>query len=192
MTVFCLLLLLFTSCKQDGEFDELKESSDVYAVAIEEAFSKSSAEILFISDKATSTENDVFGLYEGDLDTQILNLKKIFSSADEEVLRSFLSKHQEPAKFSLENELVLTRPYKLLDGEEVEEELRKPVLGGEPNKLPGPILKLSRVGFNSSYDKAFLRLDYVYCPLCGFGTTYLLEKKDGKWTIKEQYTGWMS
>ncbi|MBX3243726.1 MAG: hypothetical protein KF685_04660 [Acidobacteria bacterium] len=192
LAMFCLLFLLFSGCKQYGEFDEVKESADVYSVTIEEAFSASSTGTLYISNKASTVENNVFGLYSGDFDKQIESLKEIYGPVDEEVLRSFLSKHQEPFTFSLETKLELTKPYEFLDGDQVADELKKPVLGGSPNKLPGSIIILSRVGFNSRYDKAFLKLEHVACPLCGFGAAYVLDKKDGKWAIKEKFIVWQS
>lgn len=187
--VFFCMLFLATCTKPNSGDNEIEESAAVYSVAINEAFSRSVVETIYISTKASTVEGNETGLYEGNFDKQISRLQAVYASVDEEVLRSFLSKHQKAFEFDPETKLRLNKTYKFLDGIEVEKEWEKSVLeSSEVSKLPGDVLVLSRIGFNSSYNKAFLKLGYS--GIGGFGTSYLLEKKSGKWIIKESFVGY--
>jgi hypothetical protein len=61
-------------------------------------------------------------------------------------------------------------------------------------KQPQPIanVRLSQVLFNEGKTTAEVEVEYVYCPLCGFGKTVSLEKLEGIWKIKKITQGWVS
>ena len=46
--------------------------------------------------------------------------------------------------------------------------------------------------FNSSYSKAIISIDYHCGPLCGQGYKFVLEKKNGKWKIIDEFYTWES
>ena len=51
---------------------------------------------------------------------------------------------------------------------------------------------VSRPIFNVASDKAYIKVGYTCGPLCGYGTSYILEKMNGKWVIKELLGFWES
>jgi hypothetical protein len=174
-------------------FDEAKETAAVYSVAIRRALAdRFGGNGLYISSNSISLTTNTWGVPQGNFDERLDALKKRHESVDHEVLNSFLTKYQKPFKFGDELNLDLPARYSIIDGDLVEQELKKSVLGGPPSKLPGAILRLSRLGFNAAYDQAFLQMDFVGCAKCGFGSAYSLEKKDGIWKIKEHFEHWVS
>ena len=54
------------------------------------------------------------------------------------------------------------------------------------------ILTVDRPIFNSSYNKAYVRIGYICGPHCGGGQEVVLEKIDNKWIIKEVTGTWIS
>ena len=54
------------------------------------------------------------------------------------------------------------------------------------------LISFSRVGFNAKEDQALVSMDFVCGELCGAGGTYLLEKEEGVWVVKQTLTAWIS
>lgn len=59
------------------------------------------------------------------------------------------------------------------------------------NVEPG-ILSVTRPIFNRNYTLAYLRFGVICGPLCGSGSEVILEKKAGKWIVKEILGTWIS
>lgn len=199
-TIVCLVCSLFVfSCNRQTletfevqePADETTESAKVYTAAIEDAFSDRH-EILYISNKMTTFDDDADLFDELKFNGRIGILKERFDSVDEDVLRSFLTKSKKPSFIDPATIRTLGEKHQFVDGIQVEKELAKSVLSTAQSTLPGPILRLSVIGYNSSFDEAFLNIEYVACPLCGFGTNYQLEKVNGKWKIKKRFGEWIS
>jgi hypothetical protein len=199
------LLSLSLACSNSQEINQQKdqqfseealETAAVFSAAIKDAaldkYEHGLDAPLYISTNAISdaTVNWADGYPNTSFDKRFEGLKKRYSSVGEVVLRSYLQKLKENFKFSKDLKLTLRTQYEFVDGDMIKREMSKdwPDL---PN-IPGPVLQLSRVGFNETYDQAFLEMEYVACPLCGFGASYYLEKKDGMWKIKEHFGGWIS
>lgn len=58
-------------------------------------------------------------------------------------------------------------------------------------KFSGLVL-LSPVVFDFSHNNASVRVDYVMCPLCGFGTTLYLRREQNSWRVIRREDGWIS
>ncbi|HEY6331136.1 MAG TPA: hypothetical protein VI756_17545 [Blastocatellia bacterium] len=56
----------------------------------------------------------------------------------------------------------------------------------------GGIFTFSRVGFNHEMNQALVYAGWSCGPLCGHGDFFFLEKHAGAWTIKKQYSLWIS
>ncbi len=177
--------------------DEETESLLVYSVAIEHAFldrqqrSPDSETFLFISSNAISDTTVDRSVAPGNFESRLVSLKERYPSIDEEILRSFLSKFLLPYKFPEDTSFSLDR-CKFVNGDLVDRELSRSVLEGKTSELPGPVLQLSRVGFNARNDGAFFEMDYLGCSLCGFAASYYLEKKDDIWVVVERFDRWVS
>jgi len=169
------------------------ESYAVYSAVVNEVFAEEMARGdkkprgLVISDRTSSYPNSqTLGI--GWIEEQVQDRKKYYPSVSEDTLTDFYLKTASPIK--LESKLDLAAPYTLIDENELEridEEVQfftKYSAGG--------MIKFSRVGFNSSRNQAFVEVEFLYCPLCGFGDKILLEKEFGIWIVKERFGGWIS
>ena len=56
---------------------------------------------------------------------------------------------------------------------------------------PG-LLRFSHVGFSADGQQAMFEYSYEFCPLCSHGGTVLMEKKSGRWHVRENFGGWTS
>lgn len=54
------------------------------------------------------------------------------------------------------------------------------------------IVTFSAVGFDLDGNHAIVNVSYLCASHCGNGTVFVLEKKDGDWTIKQEIGTWMS
>jgi hypothetical protein len=57
---------------------------------------------------------------------------------------------------------------------------------------PSGYMQFSRVGFNDTVDQAIVYVGSIPGPMMGSGNYYLLEKKGGQWSIREQVLAWVS
>lgn len=171
---------------------EAVDSAEVYSAVIQEAFSGRQIKKLYISTNSLSTENNDWWKPPGNFEEQESKLEELFFPADVETLRSFSLKHAEVAKIDPELIVSHERSIEFVDGDMVDLEIKAPVLNGNPSKLLGPVLRLSRIGFDSTRNQALVQMDYVGCPLCGFGSMFLLDKTSGRWIVFKQFSMWIS
>jgi len=57
---------------------------------------------------------------------------------------------------------------------------------------PAGYMQFSRVGFNNTVDQAIVYVGSIPGPMMGGGNYYLLERKGGQWSIREQVLAWVS
>jgi hypothetical protein len=57
---------------------------------------------------------------------------------------------------------------------------------------PSGYMQFSRVGFNDTVDQAIVYVASIPGPMMGSGNYYLLEKRAGQWSIREQVLAWVS
>ncbi|MFZ1290917.1 MAG: hypothetical protein WAR79_12550 [Melioribacteraceae bacterium] len=60
-----------------------------------------------------------------------------------------------------------------------------------PNQS-GTRVSLSRVGYNWNKTQAILTIGIIYAPLAGYGSLFLLNYKNGKWSVKASIMTWIS
>jgi hypothetical protein len=53
-------------------------------------------------------------------------------------------------------------------------------------------LQVSTPVFNSGYTKAIVEISYMCGPLHGYGSAFVLEKKEGKWRVIDEWETWVS
>jgi hypothetical protein len=102
-------------------------------------------------------------------------------------------------RWHLKREFRLSKPYELVDQQEIDGYFRKGGSGwdGFYAHYPksGGYLFLSPVGFNSAKDIAILQVNHLCGGLCGGGTFSVLQKRDGEWKAiswKGSSCGWAS
>jgi hypothetical protein len=120
-------------------------------------------------------------------------IKSGLPSASKETLNSFIDRNQEHTQLSPDMQLDVE--YVLLSDDE-QQSIFTQAEGWDTfyEKYPGSggYTSLSRVGFNDELDQAVVYAGNMAGPLMGAGFYYLLEKKDGEWSIIEQVMAWIS
>ncbi len=178
--LICVTSIGFAQSNRKRATDDA-ESAAVYAAAIEEAFSdsimaKSPGYVFVISNMAFA-------------DTPAYSKNDKY---DSETIASFM-KLKRPAK--LENELMLPWkvPYAIMDEEGLQSANDEDRYNAyRARRFGGGLIRLSHIGFNRSRTKAFLYIEFAYCPLCEFGEYMLLEKDNEVWKVKERQSSWKS
>ena len=120
-------------------------------------------------------------------------IKSGLPNASKETLNSFVDRNKEPSQLSPDMQLDVE--YVLLSDDE-QQSIFTQAEGWDIfyEKYPGSggYTSLSRVGFNDELDQAVVYAGNMAGPLMGAGFYYLLEKKDGEWSIIEQVMAWIS
>ena len=183
--VFWLLVPLSSQTLKTEPLTKVEGDNDeqyaLYSVLINDLFLKDSTSIesLNISNQTDFYEN-VESLAKTTNEERLLFLKQRFASVDEDLLADFDTKQQRPIE--LHPKFNLSIQYTLINAEELRQN------EGYASKQ---MIKFSQIGFNQERTKAFVRIEY-FCPLCGFGSSVLLEKQNGVWKIKQEFNSWMS
>ena len=188
MLNFIVLVCMLISCSAPtpvptpSAADIEKEEQTIYSLFLHDA--GGAALILQDTSSEISTEKP-----QQSIDYIQSGLKSISS----ETLNNYLSRNAQPSQLS--PDMNLGMDYVLLSADELAE------IFSQPNwnqflaeKYPGSygLYTFSRVGFNNSLDQAVIYVGNVAAPMMGAGFYYLMEKKNGKWLIKEQVNVWMS
>ncbi|MDQ3633184.1 MAG: hypothetical protein M3405_01565 [Acidobacteriota bacterium] len=164
------------------------EDYAVYSTLIKKLIIRenSSAESINISNQVPFLESG-FQIIEGEsqsetstTDVYIQDLKKRYPTVDKDTLSDFVTKQNPPIE--LQPKFNLPVKYNLIDEKKVKE---------NEGRASKQIISFSQVGFNKTKTQAFVRIEY-YCALCGFGSHILLEKQNGVWQIKDEFSAWMS
>lgn len=116
-----------------------------------------------------------------------------------EILKDAISAYVELSKKSwlLQRRFSLEKPYELITSEELKSTFEHGSWEKFYERYPnsGGYLDLSPVGFNKEKTVAIVYMGHNCGNLCGGGTFYVLQKKDGKW-VPLKYQGsscsWMS
>ena len=113
-------------------------------------------------------------------------------NASKETLDRYFESNRQPSQLSPEMELGVH--YILLSTEELSAVMDQPD-GWETfheKYSPSGYMQFSRVGFNNALDQAIVYVGSIPGPMMGSGNYYLLEKKAGQWSIREQVLAWVS
>lgn len=114
-------------------------------------------------------------------------------NASKETLDNYFERNRlQPSRLSPDMQLGIS--YILLSEEQLSTIMNQPN-GWEAfheKYSPAGYMQFSRVGFNETLDQAIVYIGSVPGPMMGSGNYYLMEKKGGKWVIKEQVLAWVS
>lgn len=167
------------------------EEYEVYSALLNEMFVEDGAKLLVIQKETLFYANPDY-LKQTTTEGRILDMKKYYPSVSEETLRDYEAKFMQSS--ILKSNFNLPAKHVLIN----EAELMKDKDGSRVNSFyekfqdASGMITLSKVGFNKNRTEAFVKVEFVFCPLCSHGDKILLEKKFGKWRIKENFGGWAS
>ena len=182
-----------TSIRATSSFpDEESETYAVYSALISELFTKENVKLLVIQEQTLVNSNPDH-LKATTPEDGIKDLKECCPSVDEDALKDYDTKNLASSKlvanFSLPLKYVLLNTSELHELQHAHETLRE-----FSERYPGAdgLISLSRVGFNKDYSQAYVRVEFIFCPLCSFGEEILLKKQGGTWKVAESFGGWVS
>jgi hypothetical protein len=140
-----------------------------------------------LSNQSSNSEDDIYQVYSAtltELFAQEQQGRPLYIS-DETNSQSLPSK--------LEHRFDIPFPYELADGAKVNEDFEKLESAQLVQKYPNfsGLVTLSPVEFQPG-GTASVRVEFTWCPLCGFGTTVYLKKDLLGWTVVRQEGGWVS
>jgi hypothetical protein len=147
--------------------------------------STSGMTIVILQDTSTNISSD-------DPQQSIDYITSGLPSASKETLNNYLERNRQPSQLSPDMQIGVD--YVLLSTDELATVMKQPN-GWDAfyaKYSHGGYTQFSRVGFNKTLDQAVVYVGSMAGPLMGSGFYYLMEKKDGKWVIKEQVMVWIS
>jgi hypothetical protein len=170
--------------------EEIEEYA-VYSALLKGAFVKDNVKLLVISDRTLFYANPDY-LERTTAEERIQDMKNYYHSVGEETLRDFEAKHMRASV--LRPNFSLPVKYALMDETKLERDEEGVGIGSFHKMYPdaGGMISLSKVGFNNDRDEAFVRVEYIFCPLCSHGGFVLLRKQWGVWRVVENFGGWAS
>ena len=183
------LALVFLSCSfftpksttKPSAADVEKEEQAVYSFFVPEQ-----GTALILRDTSTNISGD-------NPQQTIDSIKSNWKGVSEETLDSYLERNKQPSQLS--PDMDLGTEYILLSTEELAKVTSQPnwheALKDKYPNSNGYIM-FSRVGFNNTLDQALIYVGNIAGPLAGAGYYYLMQKKNGEWTIKDQMMVWIS
>lgn len=183
ISLFLLLIGLTVAGCQNGKMSAEQrslETAAVFSAVIEDKFASSIAPSLTIATKSSHYRSGPYPALLGDdyLERttpaeRVVLLQEAYPGVDEEILHEFQKVFAEEATFDTSIPLQISRPYRFVSEPAHEEDY----------------VRLSRVAFNTSGNKAFVRVGYACALFCGSEDHFLLEKINGVWQIKERFPG---
>jgi hypothetical protein len=164
------------------------EEYAVYNAVIDELYAGNDIKEFVIED---STDAGVVA----DLDIGFEYAKTELPELTEEITANFKDRNKQA--FGLDTLFNLKAPYVLISNQEINNIFQQPDLSGwdlfyqqYPNSQG--ILTLSRVGFNSTRDKALVSIGNQRAWLAGAGYFVLMIKENGQWKIQSKSMDWVS
>jgi hypothetical protein len=167
-----------------SQADLEKEEQTIYA-----SFLKNSTETIVIQ-KDTST--GWLPSSEDEFKQRMEYIASGLPNASNETLDNFFQHNRQSTQLSQEMQLGIR--YILLSTDELSAVIDQPDGWDTFHKTysPSGYMQFSRVGFNDTVDQAIVYVSSIPGPMMGSGNYYLLEKKAGQWSIREQVLAWVS
>lgn len=177
----------------------------VYATVIRDLFPETGGRKQFqaISDKPFAYVESKSGWTLPDLEVRVEHWVKLFPKADLSAIHSYEYHFERPTAFTEADFNQVHRPLIMIEESKIDQS--RPVLPDKqkPNQIYGPrfedlapgaegLIRIARRGFSVDRTQALLKIEYIYCPLCGFGMSMLLKKQNGVWSIVDRSVGWVS
>ena len=163
---------------------------EVYLAVLHELFLRDSTKLIAISGETDSYANPEY-VKIPTTEEKIQDLKKYHPEVADETLGDYEIKMHTSSKLNFSFNFPIR--YIFINKKEVKEGKEGGIVAFS-KKYPDSsgMIEFSSIGFNSKKTQAFVHLDFIYCPLCGFGSSLLLEKIDGNWKVVKNYEGWVS
>jgi len=161
-----------------------KEEQAVYA-----SFFKNNSETIVIQ-KDTST--GWLPSSEDELKQRMDYIASGLPNASNETLDNYFQRNRQSTQLSPDMQLGIH--YILLSADDLSAVVDQPD-GWEAfykEYSPSGYMQFSRVGFSNTLDQAIIYVGVIPGAMMGSGNYYLLEKKAGQWSIREQVLAWVS
>jgi hypothetical protein len=168
----------------DSQAELEKEEQAVYA-----SFFKNNPETIVIQQEAST---GWLPSSEEELKQRMDYITSGLPNASNETLDNFFQRNRQSTQLSPDMQLGIH--YILLSADEFSAVMDKPD-GWESfykKYSPSGYMQFSRVGFNDTLDQAIIYVGVIPGAMMGSGNYYLLEKKAGQWSIREQVLAWVS
>ena len=193
--VYPVILLLITACAGPAstqvvsppvvsESDLQREEQAVYA-----SFFHGNSETIVIQEE---TSTAWLPSSEEEMKQRMDYIASGLPNASKETLDHYFESNRQPSQLSPEMQLGVH--YILLSTEELSAVMDQPDGWNAFHEKysPSGYMQFSRVGFNNTVDQAIVYVGSIPGPMMGSGNYYLLEKKAGQWSIREQVLAWVS
>ncbi|MFN8413558.1 MAG: hypothetical protein U0Z26_14330 [Anaerolineales bacterium] len=183
-----LLVLITLACStltpkpKPSEEDIEKEEQAIYSFFV----GSGTAPVVLLQETSTDMS--------ADRQQQTLDyIKSGLNGISDETINNFLERNAQPSQLSTDMNLGVD--YILMSTDELKQISSQPNWGELlTQKYPGTqgYTIFSRVGFNNSFDQAVIYVGNVAGPLMGYGSYYLMEKKNGEWLMIGEINVWIS
>jgi hypothetical protein len=193
--IYPVILFLVTACAGPAatpivsppvvsQADLQKEEQAVYA-----SFFQGNSETIVIQEE---TSTAWLPSSEEELKQRMDYITSGLPNASKETLHDYFETNRQSSQLSPEMELGVH--YILLSTEELSAVMDQPDGWDAFHEKysPSGYMQFSRVGFNNTVDQAIVYVASIPGPMMGSGNYYLLEKKTGQWSIREQVLAWVS
>jgi hypothetical protein len=159
--------------------DRSKESYSIYSAILDHKWNNGSIVVRDHTDR---------GLFQNDewLDNNV-------GQSYPDAVRDFKTANEKDTQ--IENRFDYSGKVSLID----QQEFKKTIGGGDGwdafrKSHPGAsgIATFSAAGFDHDGNRAVVNVSYLCASHCGNGSFYILEKKDGEWTISKEMGTWIS
>jgi len=173
-----------TSTPVVSQTDLEKEEQAVYA-----SFFKNNSETVVIQE---DTSTGWLSSSEEELKQRMDYIASGLPNASNETLSNFFQRNRQSTQLSPDMQFGIH--YVLVSVEEFSAVMDQPDGWEAFHKKysPSGYMQFSRVGFNDTLDQAIIYVGAIPGAMMGSGNYYLLEKKGGQWSIREQVLAWVS
>jgi hypothetical protein len=158
----------------------------VWAAVIDDMFARGRARLLVIDDHTVNDQSRALERQD--------YLRRHFPSVSKEDIGDFVNKNRE--LHQLRDTFKTEVKHVLVKKEEIRQIFKAGLDGWEEfyRRFPdsGGVVGMSRPGFNTTMNQAFVYIEHSCGGLCGTGYYLLLVQGDGKWTVAKRLVAWMS
>jgi hypothetical protein len=189
------LLGFFTTGEvpQQELFDEATESRDVYSAILQQSFIRHRYRTVVIETTSANCLDRDFRTGANRTVQELYARERAIMPVDLDAVADYVHKNQTQGELFLEG---LGIPNELIAREEAAKFFENGGGGWEVfyKRYPGSLglVSFSKVGFNSRHDQAFVYVARTCHWLCGNGEYIVLNKEDGRWTVKVVQEIWES
>ena len=178
---------------QQELFNEAIESRDVYSAVLQQAFIRHRYTTVVIQTSSEDSELLEKYIYTCESPTvqQFFARERAAMPVDVDTVADYVLKNEKHGELFLKD---LGIRNDLISREEASQLFENGGWQAFYKRYPGSLglVSFSKVGFNSTHDQAFVYVGSSCQLLCGDGNYILLNKEDGRWTVKVVQEIWVS